>query len=99
MDPTYLSSIHHDGSIRYVRTHRDKSLCIGDEVTLRLRTAADAPVERLLVRTCPDGEQAFSEMKPASTQGNPACRWWEVTLRVDMPVTTYRFLLFTRDGV
>jgi alpha-glucosidase len=99
MDPIYLSSIHHDGSIRYVRTHGDKPLRIGDEVTLRLRTVVDAPVERLLVRTCPDGEQAFSEMKPSSTQGNPACRWWEVTLRVDMPVTTYRFLLFTRDGV
>jgi alpha-glucosidase len=92
----YLSSIHHDGSARYVRTHGNRSLNIGDEVTLRLRTAVDVPVERLLLRTCPDGEQFFSEMKPASR--NSACRWWEVTLRVDMPVTSYRFLLCTPDG-
>ena len=98
MEPTYLSSIHHDGSARYIRTHGNGALRIGDEVTLRLRTAVDAPVQRLLVRTCPDGEQFFTEMKPAYSQANPACRWWEVTLRVDMPVTAYRFLLFTSDG-
>ena len=99
MDLAYLSSIHHDGSARYVRTHEHMPLRIGDEVTLRLRTAADTPVERLLLRTCPDGEQFFSEMKLEASQTNPACRWWEVTLRIDMPLTTYRFLLFTRDGV
>ena len=73
-------------------------LRIGGEVTLRLRTAVDVPVEWLLLRTCPDGEQSFAEMKPEATQANPACRWWEVTLQVDMPVTSYRFLLFTSDG-
>jgi alpha-glucosidase len=38
-------------------------------------------------------------MKPAQSQPNPACRWWEATLRLHMPVTAYRFLLFTPDGV
>ena len=99
MDLTYLSSIHHDGSSRYVRTQGKRTLRIGDEVTLRLRASGEAPIDRLLVRTCPDGEQFFSEMKPASVQENPACRWWEATLRINMPVTAYRFLVFTRDGV
>ncbi len=76
MDLTYLSSIHHDGSPRHVRFQGDYTLRTGDEVTLRLRTAVDAPVERLLLRICPDGEQFFAEMKPASAQMNPACRWW-----------------------
>lgn len=98
MNPAYLSSIHHDGSARYVQTFHKKPLQIGEEVTLRLRTSAEAPVERLLVRTCPDGEQLFSEMKPASVQTHLACRWWEVPLRINMPVTAYRFLLFTGDG-
>lgn len=93
----YISSIHHDGSSRYVRSH-NTDLHIGDEVTIRLRAAIDAPIERLLLRTCPDGEQFFAEMHPASSQPNPACRWWEVTLRIHMPVTAYRFLLFTPDG-
>ena len=98
MNPTFLSSIHHDGSSRYVRTHDNKALHIGDEVTLRLRTGVDAPVERLLLRSCPDGEQHFAEMEPLVNPGNPVCRWWEVTLRITMPVTAYRFLLFTGEG-
>ena len=99
MNPEYLSSIHHDGSSRYVRSPNGTDLCIGDEVTIRLRIVDDAPIERLLLRTCPDGEQFFVEMHPASSQPNPACCWWEATLRLSMPVTAYRFLLFTRDGV
>jgi alpha-glucosidase len=98
MNPAYLSSIHHDGSSRYVRPHRNTELHIGDEVTLRLRTSTNAPIERMLLRTCPDGEQFFAEMHPSQSQPNPACRWWEVTIRLNMPVTGYRFLLFTTDG-
>jgi alpha-glucosidase len=99
MNPAYLSSIHHDGSARYVRHHRNAEPVIGDEITIRLRTAVEAPIERLLLRTCPDGEQFFAEMHPAAAQPDPACRWWEATLHLSMPVTAYRFLLFTRDGV
>src|SRR5512138_1933933 len=98
MDLMYLSSIHHDGARRYVRSAKGTDFHLGDEVTIRLRTGVEAPIERLLLRTCPDGEQAFVEMHPAASQPNPACCWWEATLRLSMPVTAYRFLLFTRDG-
>ena len=97
MNPSYLSSIHHDGSTRYVR-RQNANLKIGDAVTLRLRAAPETPIERLLLRTCPDGEQFFTEMQPASSPANPACRWWEATLHLHMPVTAYRFLLFTPEG-
>jgi hypothetical protein len=59
MKSSYLSSIHHDGSARYVHPHGSSELHIGDEVTLRLRAAVEAPIERLLLRTCPDGAQLF----------------------------------------
>ncbi len=98
MDPVYLNSIHHDGSSRYVK-HDTPELHIGDQVTIRIRAAAETPVDRLLLRTCPDGEQFLAEMHPAPSQPNPACRWWEATIRINMPVTSYRFLLFTSDGV
>ena len=98
VNPAYLSSIHHDGSSRYVQRPSGADLHLGDEVTIRLRAVPDAPIERLLLRTCPDGEQSFIEMQPASSQPNPACRWWEASLRLHMPVTSYRFLLFTPDG-
>jgi len=99
MNPAYLSSIHHDGSSRYVHSAKGTELHIGGEVTVRLRTAPEAPIDKLLLRTFPDGEQLFTEMISASSQPNPACRWWDVTLRLHMPVTNYRFLLFTSDGV
>ncbi len=94
--PVYLASIHHDGSKRYVRT-KPGEIHLGDQVVIRLRTAPDAPIERILLRTCPDGEQFFNEMQPAEPTGE-ACRWWQVTLKLTMPITSYRFLLFTANG-
>ena len=94
--PTHLDAIHHDGSARYVRPAAGAAPRLGDEITLRLRTGRAAAVQRVLLRTCPDGEQAFSEMRPADE--SPVCRWWEVTLRLTMPVTGYRFLVVTEEG-
>jgi alpha-glucosidase len=94
---SFLESVHHDGSPRYVRT-KAAQLHVGDEVTLRIRAAVDAPIERVLLRTCPDGEQHFAEMTPEAGRPGEACRWWRATLRLGMPVTAYRFLLFTGDG-
>jgi alpha-glucosidase len=94
-----LASVHHDGSARYVvpvgSAGADR-LRLGDEVRLRVRTGLDAPVDRVFVRTVPDGEQAFTELTEA-TAGR-ACRWWEVTLRLAMPVTGYRFLVVGTAG-
>ncbi len=89
-----LSSIHHDGSPRYVEPQASR---LGQVTTIRLRAHPQAPIERVLLRTCPDGEQSFSEMQPRDV--NAVCRWWEARLAVTMPVMGYRFLLFTADGV
>ena len=43
MDPVTLFSIHHDGVSRYVRSAKGPDLHIGDEVTVRVRSASDAP--------------------------------------------------------
>jgi alpha-glucosidase len=95
MTPTnLLQSIHHDGSQRYVEP---QALHLGEAVTIRLRAHTQAPIERVLLRTCPDGEQSFVEMQPRDE--NAVCRWWEAALTVTMPLTGYRFLLFTNDGV
>ena len=72
------------------------ALRIGDEIRLRVRSGMDGRIERIFVRTTPDGEQAFAELHEA--EPGPAGRWWEVTLRLLMPVTGYRFLLLTEAG-
>jgi alpha-glucosidase len=95
MLPETLHSIHHDGSPRYVVAK--PNLTIGDEVRLRLRAAPDAPVERILLRSAPDGEQHFTEMQPAAEQAG--VRWWQASIRLSMPILAYRFLVFTTDGL
>lgn len=94
--PDYIPSIHHDGSARYVRLQGEAK--IGDTVTIRLRADARAPVERVLLRLCPDGEQQFIEMHSEETRSQDACQWWSTGLRLSMPITGYRFLIFTKDG-
>jgi alpha-glucosidase len=94
-----LGSIHHDGSPRYVIPlgHADPDhLRIGDEVRLRVRAGLDVPIDRIFVRTTPDGEQAFDELR--ETVAGPAAAWWETTIRLSMPTNTYRFLLLVPGG-
>ncbi len=96
-----LKSIHHDGSARYVRPTCSADPSIGDEVALRLRSGLDVAIERIFLRTCPDGEQAFVEMLPEEPQPEAArgvCKWWRASLRLGMPITSYRFLIFLQDG-
>lgn len=96
--PPYTASIHHDGSSRYVQPAHKTGLRLGDEVTLRLRTGMDVPVEHIFLRTCPDGEQHFVDMQPEPPGQGAPCRWWQARLRLSMPRVAYRFLLFTPDG-
>jgi alpha-glucosidase len=96
----YKNSIHHDGSRRYVQGLRHREPQFGDEVIIRLRASVDAPLERVLLRSAPDGEQFFKVMQEEpSMDARTACRWWRVQLRLTMPVTSYRFLLYTQDGI
>lgn len=89
-----LFSIHHDGSARYVKAEGD-AIGIGKAVLLRLRTGLDVPVERVFLYTCPDGEGQYEEMHPETVE--PACRWWNIRIAIQMPLTGYRFLLLI-DG-
>lgn len=95
--PQYLKTVHHDGSKRYVKYSSKNGLQIGSEVLIRLRSGAGAPIRRVFVRTCPDGEQMFAEMVPGEDLS--PCRWWQLKIQVDMPLVKYRFLIFTDHGV
>ncbi|HZT99530.1 MAG TPA: alpha amylase N-terminal ig-like domain-containing protein [Ktedonobacteraceae bacterium] len=89
----WTDSVHHDGSPRYVR---DTSNSPGTTVTLRLRTGLDAPIERIFVRTNPDGEQRFTPMHQVAADS--ACQWWETSLQLRMLRNNYRFYLLTSEG-
>ena len=92
-------ALHHDGSARYVRPVDGADplrLRVGDRVRLRVRSAIDAPIERIFLRITPDGEQVFEEL--TAVPAGPAARWWEIDLRLSMPITAYRFLVLTEAG-
>jgi alpha-glucosidase len=91
--PPWIFSVHHDGSEKYVSNLYP---ALGETVRIRLRTGDNAPIRRVLLRTFPDGEQAFSSM--ASRTDQPPCRWWEADLKLSQPTVHYRFLLEADDG-
>lgn len=88
----WYSSIHHDGSRVYMECDRYE---IGAVAKLRLRASLDAPLERVYIRTCPDGEQALSQMH--RSLDTEAAQWWEGEVRISMPLMNYRFYLLTPD--
>jgi len=91
---TTSTDIHHDGSARYVSNSYP---ALGETIQLRLRTAPNAAVQRVLLRTVPDGEQHFAELAPQPQTA--ACRWWSISLPITMPIVNYRFVLMTADGL
>ncbi|MCW5847902.1 MAG: maltodextrin glucosidase [Anaerolineae bacterium] len=92
--PAWLNAVHHDGSEKYVSALYPR---LGETVRLRLRTAYDAPIRRVILRTFPDGEQAFALMRP--TTDGPTAQWWETSLRVEEPLVHYRFIIDAADGL
>ncbi|MBI4864649.1 MAG: maltodextrin glucosidase [Candidatus Riflebacteria bacterium] len=94
--PPYARSIHHDGSARYVITRNGHEPELGESAEIRLRAALSASIDRVFLRSCPDGEQTIVPMQPEPPSA--ACRWWRATLPLSMPTMSYRFLLFTADG-
>ncbi|WP_228373502.1 alpha-amylase family glycosyl hydrolase [Demequina gelatinilytica] len=83
-----LAWAHHDGSALYAP---DGPVALGDEVALRVRTAEEAQVERVWLRTVLDGEPAFVAAEPTGERDGE--RWFTVRLTLHNPLTPYRFLL------
>ncbi|MGH2495804.1 MAG: maltodextrin glucosidase [Ktedonobacteraceae bacterium] len=90
---SWTKSVHHDGSPYYVT---GKVFQIGSTLTLRLRADVEAPIERVFLRTTPNGELRMQEMRPAQIE--QIARWWEIDLKLHMPRTNYRFFIDASDG-
>lgn len=93
MRPHWLATVHHDGSEKYVPQPYPR---FGDQVRVHLRVGENAPVQRVFLRTFPDGEQQFIPMQRAAHK--TPVRWWEADLPVMMPVMPYRFMVEAADG-
>ena len=94
MQPSWLQTVHHDGSEKYVSARYPR---LGEHIRLRLRLSDVAPIRRVYVRVFPDGEQTFIPMQ--AHDHKPPVRWWEADLTITEPVVHYRFVLQADDGV
>lgn len=88
----WINSLHHDGSSKYV----SGEMRIGKTARIRVRADIAAPITKMFVRTCPDGEQKIAPMTRAADEG--VCAFWEADLPLNMPRTGYRFLIHAEDG-
>jgi alpha-glucosidase len=83
-----LAQPHHDGSAGYVS---DAAPTLGQTVSVWLRVPAAAGVDRVFVRSTPDGEPRFSPAVVDRTGSGQA--WWRAEVEVRNPVSRYRFLV------
>lgn len=89
----WTEGVHHDGSEAFVSNPTPR---LSEEVTIRLRVPASAPVKRILIRSEPDGEGHLEAME--IVQKDAAAAYWEGTLKVSMPSNAYRFKIIADDG-
>ncbi|WP_027342596.1 glycoside hydrolase family 13 protein [Hamadaea tsunoensis] len=82
--PSLFHQPHHDGSALYVA---DPAPALGDLVTVRVRVPAGAGVSEVWVRTTPDAEPRFTQVR------HDGGEWWSGLVEVRNPVTNYRFYL------
>jgi len=87
-------SLHHDGSPFY-RTPKHPE--VGEPIRIRLRVDAAAPIEDVLLRWTPDGEQTFERMALVENLGPAAV--YEVLIEAVQPIIGYSFLILSREGV
>ena len=92
--PSWLSSIHHDGSERYVSELHPR---LGDTVRVRLRLARTAPVHHVILRSVPNGEQSLMAM--TCGDDDAPSQWWEGELEIVEPICNYRFIIASDDGM
>lgn len=91
--PTWTNGVHHDGSALYVSNPLPT---LDERVTLKLRVPAGAPLSAVFIRSQPDGEQHFAQMKRAHT--DEVCVWYSGVLPMRNPRMPYRFKLMTAAG-
>ena len=90
----WLESVYSDGSSYFVS---DPEPELGQTVSIRIRMYEDAPVRHVLVRTCPNGAENFTEAKKVMTEHGLA--YYEASVVVSEPRMHYHFYLACDDVI
>ncbi|MFZ3071084.1 MAG: alpha-amylase family glycosyl hydrolase [Anaerolineaceae bacterium] len=92
--PAWLQSVLHFGTADYLSNPRP---ALKETIMVKLRTPADAPIQQVVLRSIPNGEQQFTLMERVLC----ADGWqdWTASLTVLEKRTPYRFGIQTGDAV
>lgn len=84
--PAWIRSISHCSNHEYLSNPYPK---LGDVIMVSLQVDADAPIEQIILRTMPDGEQQFTTMARGGV--SRGLQTWQAELVVNQPLVSYRF--------
>ena len=90
----WLESVHSDGTAEFVS---NPSPALFETVKVRIRMYADAPVEHVLLRSNPNGEEHFADMQIVKTEHG--LKYYEAPLRISENRMQYQFYLVCKNVV
>jgi len=90
----WMNAVHHDGSEIFIQP---QSYNVGDNVHFRIRLHKESPINKIFIRICPDGEQELHLLELEEIKHN--ITWWGITLTLNEPVFSYRFLFISGDNL
>ena len=94
LPPAWLRSVLHFPTRDYLSNPYP---ALGETISIRLRAPIDAPIEQVVLRTFPNGEQQLTEMQPEGEEAG--WLWWSAKLTVLEHRVPYRFAIQTKEVV
>lgn len=94
IQPYWLKSAFHAGTSDFLSTTFPK---LGETIEVRLRLFKEAPVQKVVLRTCPNGEQQFTSMIRSEVKGD--LQYWSAPLKINERIVPYRFGIQTDKSV
>ena len=91
---TWLESVHSDGTAAFVSNPTPK---LFEDVTIRIRMYADAPVKHVILRSMPNGMERLDEMCIVKKENGFV--YYESTLRMNERRVQYHFYLVCDHAV
>ena len=82
----WLESVYSDGTRAFVS---EMTPNVNNKVTISIRLYADAPVKHILLRTMPNGDDVFTEMKRYKIEHGLA--WYSATVKMNEKRLPYYF--------
>ncbi len=90
----WLQSLYTDGSAHFVSPPHPK---LKESFSIRLRVLADNPIEKIYLRTCPEGEEVLTPMRRRRREG--LFQWYQVRITMLPQKLGYRFKVVTSHSI